>query len=120
MIQIHLFFFEVTASYLLPHYPIARKKNVGGNICVVYISYTSREAVSFMSEKNPEIGNTGVMLWLYTKEEYGHITEDKRIIFVSTTGIKSPRRAIMGQRKSTINGTAIPLRILFCQLYTMI
>ena len=61
--------FEVTESYLLPHYLIDRNQAVWVNRGAVYIYYISREAVSSMSETKPEIGNTGIELWFYTKED---------------------------------------------------
>ena len=71
--------FEATAAFLLPHCPVAKKRNANA----------TRKLQAQVSEVNVDgtmlcsgIGKTGVEFWYYTKQEYKQLSkEQKGILF---------------------------------------
>ena len=67
--------FESTASHLLPHDPVSKKRAVGTKRGVAEISDTFAMEISDASMKKPSVGTTGVELRFYEREDYRKLTE---------------------------------------------
>lgn len=70
--------FEATASYLLPHDPVSKKRTAGTKRGVAEISDTSGAEASSTSAGKPASGKTGVEFRFYQREDYFKLTEDQK------------------------------------------
>jgi hypothetical protein len=68
--------FEATASFLLPHDPVAKKRNLAGKRPSADISDTTGSELRVQPKSG--LGRTGVSLRFHTKEEYNALSQDQK------------------------------------------
>jgi hypothetical protein len=70
--------FEATASYLLPHDPVSKKRTAGTKRGMAEISDTFGADTSSTSAGKPASGRTGVEFRFYERAEYSQLTSEQK------------------------------------------
>ena len=70
--------FEATASYLLPHDPVSKKRTSATKRGVAEISDTTAGDASSTSGGKPATGKTGVEFRFYERDEYKGLTDEQK------------------------------------------
>lgn len=68
--------FEATASFLLPHDPVAKKRNLAGKRPIADISDATASDQS--GKPKSGLGRTGVPLRFHTKDEYNELSSEQK------------------------------------------